>query len=139
MLCKGFKAFYFTTTTFFWRVLCCEVVVAKKGSPCILCIESCAYNVFYLQVMYIGCTLSTSHVGNARSTGQCVRRTFLPMCLCRIWTPARQAIFGLMSYTTPAHIVRAMLEGNVFLTHAVIESMKLDSNSELDHLKVDGP
>jgi len=44
-----------------------------------------------------------------------------------------------MSYTTPAHIVRAMLEGNVFLTYAVIESMKLDSNSELDHLKVDEP
>ncbi len=48
-------------------------------------------------------------------------------------------IVGLMSYTTPAHIVCSMLEGNVFLTHAVIESMKLDSNSELDHLKVDGP
>jgi len=48
-------------------------------------------------------------------------------------------IVGLISYTTPAHIVRAMLKGNVFLTHAVIESMKLDSNSELDHLKVDGP
>jgi hypothetical protein len=32
VLCKEFKAFYFTTTTFFWRVLCREVVVAKKGS-----------------------------------------------------------------------------------------------------------
>jgi len=44
-----------------------------------------------------------------------------------------------MSYTTPAHIVRAMLEEDVFPTYAVIESMKLDSNSELDHLKLDGP
>jgi len=33
VLCKEFKAFYFTTTTFFWRVLCREVVVSKKGSP----------------------------------------------------------------------------------------------------------
>jgi glycerol kinase len=48
-------------------------------------------------------------------------------------------IVGLMSYTTPVHIVHAMLQGDVFPTYTVIESMKLDSNSELDHLKVDGP
>jgi glycerol kinase len=52
---------------------------------------------------------------------------------------------GATGYSRPdvvydaSHIVRAMLEGNVFLTHAVIDSMKLDSNSELDHPKVDGP
>ena len=35
-------------------------------------------------------------------------------------------------------VTRATLEANVFQTHAVIESMKLDSKSELAHLKVDG-
>ena len=44
----------------------------------------------------------------------------------------------MTSYTTPAHIARATLEANAFQTRAVIDSMKLDSKSELAHLKVDG-
>ena len=45
---------------------------------------------------------------------------------------------GLTSYTTPAHIALATLEANAFQTRAILESMKLDSKSELKHLKVDG-
>jgi glycerol kinase len=45
---------------------------------------------------------------------------------------------GISSYTNPSHIARATLEANAFQTKAVIESMKLDSGSELKHLKVDG-
>lgn len=45
---------------------------------------------------------------------------------------------GLTSYTTPAHIALATLEANAFQTRAILESMKLDSNSDLKHLKVDG-
>jgi len=44
----------------------------------------------------------------------------------------------LTSYTTPGHIARATLEANAFQTRAVIDSMKLDSDSNLAHLKVDG-
>jgi hypothetical protein len=47
-------------------------------------------------------------------------------------------LVGLTSYTTPAHVVSATLEANVFQMHAAIESMKLDSKSKLTHLKVDG-
>lgn len=45
---------------------------------------------------------------------------------------------GLSSYTTPAHIARATLEANAFQTRAILESMKLDSKTDLKHLKVDG-
>jgi len=52
------------------------------------------------------------------------------------WDPgATGFLVGLTSYTTPAHVARATLEANAFQTHAV---MKLDSKSELAHLKVDG-
>ncbi len=59
--------------------------------------------------------------------------------LAPYWDPgATGLLVGLTSYTTPAHIARATLEANAFQTRAVIESMKLDSKSELAHLKVDG-
>ncbi len=59
--------------------------------------------------------------------------------LAPYWDPgATGLLVGLTSYTTPAHVARATLEANAFQTHAVIESMKLDSKSELVHLKVDG-
>jgi glycerol kinase len=59
--------------------------------------------------------------------------------LAPYWDPgATGLLVGLTSYTTPAHVARATLEANAFQTHAVIESMKLDSKSELAHLKVDG-
>lgn len=45
---------------------------------------------------------------------------------------------GISQYTNPSHIARATLEANAFQTRAVIESMKLDSGSDLKHLKVDG-
>jgi len=47
-------------------------------------------------------------------------------------------LIGMTSYTTPAHLARATLEANAFQTRAVIDSMKLDSKSELKNLKVDG-
>ena len=45
---------------------------------------------------------------------------------------------GISQYTNPSHIARATLEANAFQTRAIIESMKLDSGSDLKHLKVDG-
>lgn len=51
--------------------------------------------------------------------------------------PAEHCI-GLTAYTNPSHIARATLEANAFQTRAVIESMLLDSKTELKHLKVDG-
>ena len=47
-------------------------------------------------------------------------------------------LLGLSSYTNPAHIALATLEANAFQTRAILESMKLDSNSDLKHLMVDG-
>jgi len=47
-------------------------------------------------------------------------------------------LIGLSSYTNKCHIARATLEANAFQTRAILESMKLDSNVELKHLKVDG-
>ncbi|TBU30489.1 glycerol kinase [Dichomitus squalens] len=59
--------------------------------------------------------------------------------LAPYWDPgAAGLIIGLTSYTTPAHIALATLEANAFQTRAILESMKLDSKSELKHLKVDG-
>jgi glycerol kinase len=58
--------------------------------------------------------------------------------LAPYWDPgATGLLVGLTLYTTPAHIARATLEANAFQTRAVIDSMKLDSKSELSHLKVD--
>lgn len=45
---------------------------------------------------------------------------------------------GISQYTNPSHIARAVLEANAYQTRAIIESMKLDSGTELRHLKVDG-
>ncbi|KAI0793771.1 glycerol kinase [Fomes fomentarius] len=59
--------------------------------------------------------------------------------LAPYWDPgAAGLLIGLSSYTTPAHIALATLEANAFQTRAILESMKLDSNTDLKHLKVDG-
>jgi len=59
--------------------------------------------------------------------------------LAPYWDPGVTGLLvGLTSYTMPAHVAHATLEANTFHTHAVIEGMKLDSKSELTHLKVDG-
>lgn len=59
--------------------------------------------------------------------------------LAPYWDPgASGTIIGISQYTNPSHIARATLEANAFQTHAIIESMKLDSGTELKHLKVDG-
>ncbi|KAG5647840.1 hypothetical protein DXG03_007764 [Asterophora parasitica] len=47
-------------------------------------------------------------------------------------------LIGISQYTTPSHIARATLEANGYQTRAIIESMKLDSGTDLKHLKVDG-
>ena len=52
--------------------------------------------------------------------------------LAPYWDPgAAGLLVGLTSYTTPTHIACATLTANAFQTHAVVESMKLDSKSEL--------
>jgi len=45
---------------------------------------------------------------------------------------------GISQGTSPRHLARAILEANAFQTRAVLESMKLDSNTDLKCLKVDG-
>jgi glycerol kinase len=44
----------------------------------------------------------------------------------------------MSSYTTPAHVARATLEANAFMTRAVLDSMQSDTGIELKELKVDG-
>ncbi|KAH9951162.1 glycerol kinase [Amylocystis lapponica] len=59
--------------------------------------------------------------------------------LAPYWDPgAAGLLIGLSSYTTPAHIARATLEANAFQTREILESMKLDSKSDLKRLMVDG-
>ncbi|KAG6813866.1 hypothetical protein H0H92_006273 [Tricholoma furcatifolium] len=59
--------------------------------------------------------------------------------LAPYWDPgAAGLIIGISQSTNPSHIARATLEANAFQTRGIIESMKLDSGSELKHLKVDG-
>ncbi|KAK0189082.1 glycerol kinase [Armillaria mellea] len=59
--------------------------------------------------------------------------------LAPYWDPgAAGLLIGVSQYTNPSHIARATLEANAFQTRAVIESMKLDSGTDLQHLKVDG-
>ncbi|KAG9312817.1 hypothetical protein JVU11DRAFT_6234 [Chiua virens] len=59
--------------------------------------------------------------------------------LAPYWDPAAAGLLiGLSSYTTPAHIARAAIEANAFQTRAILECMKLDSKTDLKHLKVDG-
>src|ERR1700722_10886464 len=45
---------------------------------------------------------------------------------------------GISQCTSPWHLACAVLEANAFQTRAVLESMKLDSNTDLKCLKVDG-
>ncbi|KIM53431.1 hypothetical protein SCLCIDRAFT_1222829 [Scleroderma citrinum Foug A] len=59
--------------------------------------------------------------------------------LAPYWDPgAAGLLIGLTSYTTQAHIARATVEATAFQTRAILESMKLDSKTDLKHLKVDG-
>ncbi|KIM44578.1 hypothetical protein M413DRAFT_25048 [Hebeloma cylindrosporum] len=59
--------------------------------------------------------------------------------LAPYWDPgAAGLLIGISQYTNPSHIARATLEANAFQTRAIIESMKLDSGSDLKYLKVDG-
>ena len=53
-------------------------------------------------------------------------------------TTATGMIIGMTSYTTPAHVARATLEANAYMTRAVLDSMKSDTGIELKGLKVDG-
>jgi glycerol kinase len=79
--------------------------------------------------------------GSVTSTSGVYFITAFSGLLAPYWDPgATGLLVGLTSYTTPAHIARATLEANAFQTRAVIDSlsMKLDSKSELAHLKVDG-
>jgi len=73
------------------------------------------------------------------STGGVYFVTAFSGLLAPYWDPgAAGMLIGLSSYTNPCHIARATLEANAFQTRAIVESMKLDSNVELKHLKVDG-
>ncbi|PSS30992.1 hypothetical protein PHLCEN_2v2480 [Hermanssonia centrifuga] len=73
------------------------------------------------------------------NTGGVYFVTALGGLLAPYWDPSASGLLiGLSSYTTPAHIARATLEANAFMTRAVLESMKLDSKVDLKHLKVDG-
>ncbi|TFK39928.1 glycerol kinase [Crucibulum laeve] len=59
--------------------------------------------------------------------------------LAPYWDPgAAGLLIGISQYTNPSHIARATLEANAFQTYAIIESMKLDSGTDLKNLKVDG-
>ncbi|KAF9446194.1 glycerol kinase [Macrolepiota fuliginosa MF-IS2] len=59
--------------------------------------------------------------------------------LAPYWDPgAAGLLIGISQYTNPSHIARAVLEANAYQTRAIIESMKLDSGTDLKHLKVDG-
>ncbi|KAL0579415.1 Glycerol kinase [Marasmius crinis-equi] len=59
--------------------------------------------------------------------------------LAPYWDPgAAGLLIGISQYTNPSHICRATLEANGFQTRAIIESMKLDSGTDLKRLNVDG-
>ncbi|PCH44100.1 glycerol kinase [Wolfiporia cocos MD-104 SS10] len=59
--------------------------------------------------------------------------------LAPYWDPgAAGLLIGLSAYTTPGHICRATLEANAFQTREILESMKLDSKTQLKLLMVDG-
>lgn len=59
--------------------------------------------------------------------------------LAPYWDPgAAGLLIGISQYTNPSHLARATLEANAFQTRGIIESMKLDSGTDLKHLKVDG-
>lgn len=76
---------------------------------------------------------------SAPDTGGLYFVTAFSGLLAPYWDPgAAGTLIGISQYTTPAHIARATLEANAFQTRAIIESMKLDSGTDLKHLKVDG-
>ncbi|KAI0343003.1 glycerol kinase [Trametopsis cervina] len=55
------------------------------------------------------------------------------------WDPSASGmIIGMSSYTTPAHLARATLEANAYMTRALLNSMKSDTGIDLKELKVDG-
>ncbi|KAF8889329.1 glycerol kinase [Infundibulicybe gibba] len=73
------------------------------------------------------------------STGGVYFVTAFSGLLAPYWDPgAAGLLIGISQYTNPSHIARATLEANAFQTRAIIESMKLDSGTDLKHLKVDG-
>jgi len=73
------------------------------------------------------------------STGGVYFVTAFSGLLAPYWDPsATGMLIGISSYTNASHIARATLEANAFQTRAVLESMKLDSGTDLHHLKVDG-
>lgn len=51
---------------------------------------------------------------------------------------ARGTIFGLTRGTNKNHIIRAGLESIAYQTHDILEAMRLDSNIEINQLRVDG-
>jgi glycerol kinase len=74
-----------------------------------------------------------------QSTGGVYFVTAFSGLLAPYWDPtASGMMIGLTESATPAHIARAALEANAFQTRAVLESMKLDSGSDLRCVKVDG-
>ncbi|KAI3614227.1 glycerol kinase [Moniliophthora roreri] len=76
---------------------------------------------------------------NESDTGGVYFVTAFSGLLAPYWDPgAAGLLIGISQYTNPSHIARATLEANAFQTRAIIESMKLDSGTELEHLKVDG-
>ncbi|KAI0337711.1 glycerol kinase [Trametopsis cervina] len=55
------------------------------------------------------------------------------------WDPSASGmIIGMSSYTTSAHLARATLESNAYMTRALLNSMKNDTGIDLKKLKVDG-
>lgn len=91
----------------------------------------------------IGLISSASHINtlaaSVPSTSGVYFVTAFSGLLAPYWdSSATGLLIGLTSYTTPAHIARATIEANAFQTRAVIDSMKLDSKSDLKHLMVDG-
>lgn len=73
------------------------------------------------------------------STGGVYFVTAFSGLLAPYWDPgAAGLLIGVSQYTNPSHIARAMLEANAFQTRAILESMKLDSKTDLKYLKVDG-
>lgn len=86
------------------------------------------------------CLLRDSFLGSSRAvlgswSGRAPHRYETFQCVpLRFHMPLQ----GISQYTNPCHLARATLEANAFQTRAIIESMKLDSGSDLKHLKVDG-
>ncbi|XP_006461787.1 hypothetical protein AGABI2DRAFT_185889 [Agaricus bisporus var. bisporus H97] len=77
--------------------------------------------------------------GRESDTGGLYFVTAFSGLLAPYWDPgAAGMLIGISQSTNPSHIARAVLEANAYQTRAIIESMKLDSGSDLKYLKVDG-